>query len=236
MKITVVSITIFVFLMILIVSCKKDENPVNTGGGGNPTTYLGTFAGASESGSITLTIAGSTIISKATGSVAVAGSLKPVGGAAVSLTGTFNTGTNALAVSGGAAGSTYTLAGTLSGGALSGSYTGPNGNGQFRMESSANNAVKVFVGTYTSQAGNSPGYFNLVQDSTSLSGLAVSVTGTNTDLFGFVAADSIKIYLPGSSTLFLALGRFTNAADTAAAGIYNIPQVDNGVWQCNIAH
>jgi hypothetical protein len=235
MKKSAVSFTAFFFLLTLLVSCKKDDNPVTPGGGGGggtvSTTYSGTFASASESGSLSLTVAAGISLSKATAPVvAVTGTLKPVGGAPVTLTGTFDTGSNLLTVSGGS----YTLIGTLSGGNLSGSYTGPHGTGQFDMKPSKNNSVKVFVGNYT---GTSSGYFNLVQDTTSLSGLAVSTTGSTTGFSGYVASDSLKIYLPGSgNTLFLALGRFTNAADTAAAGIYDDQAGDSGTWQCHIAH
>ncbi|HYQ87085.1 MAG TPA: hypothetical protein VES59_07585, partial [Bacteroidota bacterium] len=232
------SIIAFSIGVLLLSGCKKDDNPTNPPGGGTTTytTYAGTFAGSSESGSmsVTRTTHSPEALPKTAAIDSITGTLKISGGATIILKGTLNTADGSFTVSGGG----YTFTGTLSGTSISGSYTGPNGPGSFTMKASSNNSVKVFVGTFTSQAGRSNGRFNLAWDSTgaTLNGLAVSDSGSNTQLTGIVVVDSIKIYIPGYTDVFLALGKFTNAADTAAAGVYNNYSDDHGIWSCARAH
>jgi len=224
--------------VLLLSGCKKDDNPTNPPGGGTTTytTYAGTFAGSSESGSmsVTRTTHSPEALPKTAAIDSITGTLKISGGATIILQGTLNTADGSFTVSGGG----YTFTGTLSGTSISGSYTGPNGSGSFTMKASPNNSVKVFVGKYTSQAGRPNGRFNLAWDSTggTLNGLAVSDSGSNTQLTGIVVVDSIKIYIPGYTDVFLALGKFTNAVDTAAAGVYNNYSDDHGIWSCSRAH
>ncbi len=107
-------------IALAITGCKKDENPASNNNNNNQTsTYVGTIANATESGSISLTV------SLAKGMGGVTGTLKLVSpsAATINLSGTFIN--NVLSVSGG----NYSFAGTLANGTISGTYGGPNGGG-----------------------------------------------------------------------------------------------------------
>ncbi len=218
----------------LLSSCKKDDNPAGPppGGGSTTKTYAGTFAGVSETGSMSLTwtVPGSAAFEKTTAIYTVSGSITIDGGSTITLSGTFNTSNDSLIVSGGG----YTFRGKLSGTGITGTYSGPSGSGGFTVKSSTNNSVKVFCGTYTSNAGNSDGRFNLAWDSSNatIAVLAFSYgdPGNPNQLAGITVADSIKVYAPGYTNVFIALGKFTNSADTAAAGVYNNYTDDYGTW------
>src|SRR5215467_4770596 len=101
--------------LVLLSSCKKDDNPASPpggGGGGSTTkTYAGTFAGVSETGSMSLTwtVPGSTAFEKNTAIYSVSGTISIDGGSTITLTGTFNTSNDSLIVSGGG----YTFRGKL---------------------------------------------------------------------------------------------------------------------------
>ncbi len=220
--------------LLLLSSCKKDDNPTSPPGGGGSTTktYAGTFAGVSETGSMTMivTIPGSTAFEKTATIDSVSGTITINGGATITLKGTFNSSNDSLIVSGGG----YTFRGKLSGTNITGTYSGPNGNGGFNLKSSTNNSVKVFCGTYISNAGNSNGRFNLAWDSSnaSISVLAFSYSdpSSQNQLSGITVADSIKVFAPGYTNVFIALGKFTDSADTAAVGVYNDYSSDYGTW------
>ena len=104
-----------------------------------PTNFEGVIAGsADESGVIALTTAATTatvtihIVSTAQAAEAavvlnLTGTLRIGNGANISLTGSFDAPTGAIAASGGG----YTFIGILSTGAMTGTYSGPNGSGTF---------------------------------------------------------------------------------------------------------
>ena len=221
-----------------LTSCKKDDNPAGPPGGTGSTTitYAGTFAGVSETGSmkLTVTIPGSTALEKTTAIYTVSGTITINGGSSVSLTGTFNSANDSLNVSGGG----YTFRGVLDGTTVTGTYSGPGGSGAFTLKPSSNNSVKVFCGSYTSNAGHTNGKFNLAWDSSNqtLSGVAVSDSNDQNQISGIVVADSIKVYLPGYTNVYLALGKFTNSADTAGAGVYDNHTDDHGIWSFLLCH
>ena len=160
--------------------------------------------------------------------VTVGGFLKTVLHDSVALAGNFSTSTDSLLVSGGG----YSFAGELSGGTLSGEYTGPHGSGAFTLQPSTGNGVKVYVGAYTSQAGQSDGNFNLVVRAGVITGLAVSSGGTKVPLNGSVVGDSISVFVPGSSSVLLAHGSFSDTSHVAAAGVYDDHSSDHGIWSC----
>ena len=226
----------FALCLFILSGCSKDSSPTSPGGT-KPASkiYVGTFANTTESGLISLTIAGSSNLPKGASVVTVTGSFKPTGSSTIPLSGTFNTTTDSLLVTGGTSPNIYTFAGVLAGGVLSGIYTGPAGSGSFTLTLTSNNAVKVFLGTYASQVDDGSGNFNLVRDGTTLTGLALTGS-TEIPLDGFTTAESIKIYIPNSTTEFLALGKFVNTADTSATGMYDNHQGDHGTWTCTIAH
>jgi hypothetical protein len=116
------------------------------------TTLAGTLAGsAGQSGTFTAAIQAAVAL-KASGAhsltaAAAAGTLTLInGGATSALTGTFETSTGALTLSGGG----FLLNGMVAGGAASGTYTGPNdSSGRFAGFDSSSNPVKVFCGRYS---------------------------------------------------------------------------------------
>jgi hypothetical protein len=179
---------------------------------------------------LTVTIPGSAAFEKTTAIYSVSGIITIDGGSTITISGTFNTSNDSLIVSG----SGYSFRGVLVGTNVTGSYTGPNGPGGFTLKPSTNNSVKIFCGTYISSAGQSNGRFNLAWDSSnatiSVLGVSYSDPTNQKQLTGITAADSIKVYAPGYTNVFIALGKFTNPADTAAAGVYDNYSDDHGTW------
>lgn len=233
----IVGLAISVFLIIFVTGCKKDDNPT-TPPIGNPTSYVGTFAGPSESGTLHLSIAAAKLAlfkSFSTDAVvSVTGYLKTSLGDSVAVSGTFNTANDSLYFTGGS----YSFAGVAAGGTLTGNYTGPHGSGTFALQTATSTSVKTYAGIYTSQAGRSNGKFNLVVSASgSLTGLAVANDSSGgAQLSGTVVADSITIYLSSSSSVVLAHGSFTNSSHVAASGTYDNHTDDHGIWSCEESH
>ncbi|HEY2825625.1 MAG TPA: hypothetical protein VGI83_08780, partial [Gemmatimonadales bacterium] len=104
-----------------------------TGTGGADTTVLnGIFIADSASGSLSITISSASLsivagpeasVADALASVSVTGTLKITGGASIPLSGTYDTGTHALSLTGGG----YAFSGTFASGVLSGTITTPGG-------------------------------------------------------------------------------------------------------------
>jgi len=167
------------------------------------TTLVGVVANVSQSGSVTVTIASGTLalalpraskfaffnfgtpayaattsVINATGTLAIQGLGK------IALSGTYDTGTHALSLSGGS----YTFTGTYSNGVLSGTFANPQGAvGGFSMQSGTTSSVLTFCGT-ASQGTSATGNFNVTLNLTThvISGIAIdnrsqqalSLTGT----------------------------------------------------------
>lgn len=211
-------VTAAAIVIVSITGCKKDEGPTNSQPT-NPTTttYVGTIASGTESGSVSMTV---TLGKGTTGGVT--GTLKLVRptAATISLTGTFAN--NAMTVSGGG----YTLGGTLAAGAISGSYSGPNGPGTFTTQSGTN-AIQVYAGTFTSTvAGQPSGTFNLVINGSVLSGLAVpSHNQSTTSLAGNLSGTAITIRDANSNT-GIATGTLSG---TTVSGTYDAGS-NRGTW------
>ena len=123
--------------------------------------FRGTLTGKSESGIIDLTLPPGTktssvrFLADPDAANAVNGTINLGNGKTVTLTGTYDSASGTVSLTGGG----YTLTGKLTGGTLSGTYTGPNGTGSFALQSTVSGAVVVFCGTYT---GTSAGTWNLV--------------------------------------------------------------------------
>jgi hypothetical protein len=204
----------FLVLGFLIAGCSKDDNPA-TPNEGTSSTYVGTVASGNESGSITFDVAPN----KSAGTNgAVTGVLTLVApsGATINLTGTFSN--NILAMTG----SSYSFNGALSGNSFSGGYTGPNGPGQFSAQSSSNNSVKVFAGTYTSNTiSGRHGNFNIVLDGNVITGFTVSSNNESTALSGTLNGNNITL-LGG-----IAVGVLNG---TSVSGTYDNGSGDSGVW------
>jgi hypothetical protein len=141
------------------------------------TTFQGSVAGdAGQSGTFTVTIQAAVSASAFGGDVrplaeaAASGTLTLInGGGTSTLTGTFDTSTNALSLSGGG----FVLTGATGQGAFSGTYTGPaTTSGGFAGLESTRNAVTVMCGTYEG-SNTGTGIWNL---QFSASGAASGVT------------------------------------------------------------
>jgi hypothetical protein len=144
-----------------------------TGTGGTDSTVLnGIFVGDAVSGSLSITISSASLsivaapnasVADAMASVSVTGSLKITGGASVSLTGTYDTGTHTITVSGGG----YAFTGTFANGVLTGTFTTPDGGtGSFTTASTGGSAtVTSYCGTYAGTSNSDAGVFNLVVNS-----------------------------------------------------------------------
>ncbi len=156
-------------------------------------SFLGTFAGANESGVIDVTAASP-----------ITGTLKITGGAVINVTGEYDAVTGAFTASGGG----YSFTGTFADGTLNGTYTGPNGSGLLSALQSNQGAVQVFCG---SGGGSSPGgsvsfTWNLVRSGNILVGLSVETgssasPGEQTRLTGIVSGnDVLLVVIEGSAT------------------------------------
>ncbi len=215
------SMQLFIVAIVLmgavIGGCKKDD-PASTQG--QSTTYAGTFANATESGSMTYNAApGKTFGTDG----AVTGTLKLVSPAAATITVTGTLNGTALTLTGGG----YTFTGTLSGSTLAGSYTGPNGPGTFTTQVSTNSSAKIYVGTYTTQVtGRVNGTFNMVINGSVITGIVASSAG-NGQFGGTLSGTAITIFSPAAPTVTIATGV---VAGTTVSGTYNDQQGDNGVW------
>lgn len=142
------------------------------------TTFQGTIAGSASSQSGTLAVTVQTQVAAASPSsfrlpfvatlhaqgtsVTATGSLRLIGGSTTSLTGTYDSSSRALNLSG----SGFALAGSASGAVITGSYTGPNNaTGTFASRSTASGTVTAYCGN---TFGNGPsaseitGVFNFV--------------------------------------------------------------------------
>ena len=173
-------------VLVSVAACKSD------GGATGPTTQEGQYKGAvagesspSLSASLNLTVAASTT-----------GTITPVGGAPVTVTGTYVASTKAVALSGGG----YTIAGTIDNtGKLLGTYTHSTAQGSVvAYQHTTANPVSVFCGTYS---GDAEGIWNTVRRGTSLSGVYDNVDGSDGYFTGTVNGSSVSItdvaYSPG---------------------------------------
>jgi len=95
------------------------------------------------------------------------------GGTTTALTGTSDSSTNAVNLSGGG----FTFAGTVNVGVLAGKYTGSNNSdGAFSSLNATNTTVTTFCGTYGSPGGESGIYNVQVSTSGTASGDGISTT------------------------------------------------------------
>jgi hypothetical protein len=218
------------------------------------TTYAGTFADPKTSGSLTVSITSSsasasrilpaTLEAQTIASGSATGTLVFLSGVTVTVSGTYSAATGALTLSGGG----YSFSGTLSSGNMTGSYSGPNGSGNFATQapSSTGAAAKTYCGTYATS--NDYGWLNLVISaggnvggmavaivgaasvgiSGSLSGSSLSATTTaNVPIQGALSADGNSIagtYVPtgvaGSGTFQGSTTSCVAAGATSIAGLW----------------
>lgn len=194
------------------VACSKKDS-TSPGGASDDGDYRGIFAatdGISAFGGalvITVQAAGAT------------GTLTPSGQAGIGLSGTFNTSTRAVSVSGGG----HSLAGTIASGELKGTYTGPAGQGTFATYKGTSSEVQQFCGSYT---GASSGTWNLTRHGNSLIGAYADDGGGSGALQGSISGTSISVTFTGGT----ASGTLTSA--TAMNGSWTAG-ADSGTWTGN---
>ena len=191
---------------------KKSTEPKTT------STYAGTFAGSSGgtgvSGSMTVDLAGTP-----------AGTLL-VSGTSIALTGTYDSASEAVTLSGGG----YSFSGTRSGSILSGIFTAPGPiTGGFVLTSGR--SVRVYCGTSASATPGGPtGTINLVITGSTIVGLAVKTqTGEVTVLNGTSSGSTVTILNPGDPSSTFATGTLNAGPDTLS-GTYDDGAGDTGTW------
>lgn len=163
---------IALFLAMLGASCGDSPSKPSPSA---TTTFQGTVAGTGlQSGTLTVTIQTQLASAKPTGlswpfvatlhaqsSTTASGSLHQKGGATVALTGTYDSTTRALLLSG----SGYAFSGTFNSGVVTGTFTGPGGGaGTFSTRNSTAGSVTVYCGNVFGSGGQGDvtGVFNLV--------------------------------------------------------------------------
>ena len=222
-----------------ISGCNNNNDPMSPGGGGGggggtSSTFVGTMAGPSSGGKLTLVVptanpAPANGERAARAAIVATGTFNPPGGTAVALAGTYDTNTKALAVTGGG----YTLAGTYSSGLLRGSWTRSPATeaGTFVVVlASSATSVRVYCGTFTSTSGGVGGIFNFAVQGSTIDGLAYTSSGTETLLQGTLdGGTSVTLINPLNPGPFLATGTL-NASNNTVNGTYNDGAGNSGNW------
>jgi hypothetical protein len=219
--------------------CNNNNDPMSPsgggggGGGGTSSTFVGTMAGPTIGGKLTLVVptanpapANGERAARAT--IVATGTFTPAGGAAVGLAGSYDTGTKALLATGGG----YSFTGTYFSGVLRGSWTRtPAAAAGTFVVVLANSAtsVKVYCGTFTSTSGGASGIFNFAVQGSTIDGLAYTSSGTEIRLQGTLAGTSVTLINPLNPGPFLATGTINAAANTAS-GTYDDSAGNSGNW------
>jgi hypothetical protein len=160
----------------------------------------------------------------AAGDVTVTGSLKLTGSAAIPLTGTYNTSTHALSLSGGG----YTFTGTFANGHMDGTFTSPTDSGTFSVQPSTAATIHNYCGTYTGSTDH--GNFNVavnVTDGTLSGAWASSVDASTGGLSGTNSGGSFTINVLNAGT---PNGTVVNGTvtETSVSGTYSGAGSDSG--------
>lgn len=171
-------------------------------------TFQGTIAGSGrQSGTLTVSVQAqvaasfpsimrwpfvATLHAQGT-TVAATGSLHIAGGSTVALTGTFDSSTKVLILSGGG----FTFTGSLGGSVLSGTYTGPNGaTGGFSSHSTAAGTVTPYCGTFVGSPCDfcpvSTGVFNIEVSATGAVSGVYSLAGQVGYISGQVSGTTLR--------------------------------------------
>lgn len=211
------------------------------GGGGHssgmepsaPTTtkFQGTFAGTGDQ-SGTLDIEVQAVVAPQTAwldyiipalhaqsTPSVSGTITTTSGSATSVTGTYNTSTNALQLSGGG----FTFTGSRSGSSITGTFTGPSGStGGFSTLNATAGSVTVYCGTFTSLGGKESGIFNIQTSSSGTASGTSSTSRGSTALTGTVTGSTLQLTVASGGTMTGAVSggtvSGTGSDDTVFAG------------------
>ncbi len=217
-------------------SCKKDDTPTVPPTTLNATKYIGTLGNGAEAGVLTLNFASAppkvapSIINSIATIINVTGTVK-IGGITINLTGTYNTDTDSLIVSGGG----YNFKGKLNSSNLSGTYTGPNGDGSFTAESStADGSVKVYTGTSheTSPDTSNHGRFLLVVKGIALTG----ITDYGQKVGGTISGTHLSVHFEESPAVEIAQGNVSGDG-TSIQGTYSVATESGtitGTWSATL--
>ncbi len=215
-----------------VTACKRKSTAPAVPAGGS-THFTGTIAGASVSGSIKITVATASPsayegATRSEATVTATGSVVIGSDPEVPLTGTYDTSTHALSITGGG----YTFVGTYTAGTISGTFTGPSAvSGGFTVQTDPNSTVAVYIGTFTSTSGGASGNFNLVVNGTVITGLAVATDGTEVPLNGTLTnGTDVSIVNPGNGAAPpLATGTL-NTFDHTMSGTFDDSAGNSGNW------
>ena len=216
--------------------CGKSTTDPGTGGGGSSTTtFVGTMGGPSDGGKVTIVATtgsptpqmGTTL---AQAVVTATGALQPRVGAAVGLSGTYNTTTKELSVSGGS----DTFTGTYFSGGLSGTWarTAAPTSGSFVLVfATSSTSVHAYSGTFTSTIGGGSGTFNFAYQGSMIDGIAYTSSGTQTRLQGTLidGRTIIIIINPANPTQYHANGTL-NTTNNTVSGTFDDGAGNTGMW------
>jgi hypothetical protein len=242
-------------LTVLLVAGCSDDDDDDDGPAPTQTVLHGGFAGgtaggATETGTLDVTVNSGTLAARFPNAASATSLVKPASaavvnatgvldpegpGATISLSGTYNTDTDSLFLSGGS----YTLHGKRgnvgAGQSIEGLYTGPNGTGAFYALAPAGEPIQSYCGDYTSGAQTDSGFVALSVRGSSVTGLSISrldfgdilrwngtVTGTGT-VRDLTIVDPLN---PGGAPL--AEGTWDTSLDTMT-GTYGFGG-DTGTW------
>ncbi len=221
---------------------KDDANHPLTPTVGTPSTQLtGTFLSGSEAGHLSLSISiASASLAPPLRAPALAaalpetvvtafGVLSPDGGGVVTLTGTYDTTTDSLQLTG----QNYTFLGKYFPSAVPpvtrGQYTGPMGPGSFSCVLGSTSEIKVFCGEFQSSGSPTAGRWNIVIAGSSLVGLEAPNGDTGTVGFtGTVTGTGINRTLAFGGSGLTGNGTWNTATDHVA-GTWTTSG-DNGTW------
>lgn len=232
--------TVIFLAIVAAAACGDDDNrssgtsPIAPTPAPTSTTFQGTIAGSAgssrQSGTLTVTVQAQVAAVRpllfrwplvatlhAQSSASASGTLRLAGGSTTSLSGTYDSTSRALSLSG----SGFAFAGSFSSGVMTGSYTGSNGaSGAFSTRSTAAGPVTVYCGNIFS-AGNPneiTGVLNLVvsEGTGAVSGvftITADTPPTSGSIVGQVTGSALSFTYTATS------GRFAPGSGTATGTI-----------------
>ncbi len=228
----------------------NSKNPVKPGGGATTSSFTGWFGNGTESGLLRLTVSMGNLAGRlhahdaASTTVTATGFLTVSGGATDTLNGNFDNDTGYLNVTGGG----YSLGGVYDPGPprlMFGTYSGPNGDGDFTCEVGAAASADVYCGTYLNQAQTSNGTFIFAIRGSALEGAAIEEGGAGPDGFtGTISGTGTVRTLNVSSLItngykLTATGQLDTGTHSTSGTYkidYNSAPYDSGAWagqRCN---
>lgn len=238
-----------------VAGCDDDDDDDDGTPAPTQTTMSGGLAGGTtETGTMAVTILSGTLAPRFPNQAAPTSLVRPAGavvvaaagtidlegiGGQIAISGSYNTDTDSLFMSGGG----YTLEGMRTnvgaGQAIEGIYTGPNGSGAFYLLAGAGVPLQSYCGTYTSGTLADSGFVAVTVRSSSITGLSISeldpgdIIRWNGTITGTGTARDIEIEDPlNPQGAPLAEGTWDTSLDTMT-GTYGFAG-DTGTWEATI--